>query len=130
MSALDFHAIEASLHDAGAPGVPTAILAREVPLYEVEFAALECAEERKLRSADWATLALARALGRISPALVDEYLGLGDTVSEAAVHRLLGDQLLQHFQAEPATRRRRYHRRRRRRANCIPRRHPTRRCAS
>jgi len=102
MSALDFHAIEASLHDAGAPGVPTAILAREVPLYEVEFAALECAEERKLRSADWATLALARALGRISPALVDEYLGLGDTVSEAAVHRLLGDQLLQHFQAEPA----------------------------
>lgn len=102
MSALDLHAIAASLHHAGAPGVPTAILAREVPLYEVEFAALECAEERKLRSADWAALALARALGRISPALVDEYLGLGDTVSEAVVHRLLGDQLLQQGQAEPA----------------------------
>ncbi|CAM2161400.1 conserved hypothetical protein [Paraburkholderia sacchari] len=87
--------IAASLYDAGINGIPTAILAREVPLYEVEFEALECVQESKLRSADWAVLALARAMGRISPVLVDEYLGLGATVSEAIVHRLLGDQLLQ-----------------------------------
>lgn len=95
MSALNLHAIAASLYQVGAPGMPTVILAQEVPLYEVEFAALECAQESKLRSADWAVLALARGLGRISPALVDEYLGLGDAVSEAIVHRLLDDQLLQ-----------------------------------
>lgn len=102
MSALNLHALAASLYQTGAPGVPTAILAQEVPLYEVEFAALECVEESKLRSADWAVLALARALGAISPALVDEYLGLGDAVSEAVVHRLLDDQLLQQGQAAPA----------------------------
>lgn len=102
MSALNLHEIAASLYQAGAPGVPTAILAHEVPLYEVEFAALEFAEESKLHSADSAVLALARALGRISPALVDEYLGLGDAVSDAIVKRLLDDHLLQQGEAAPA----------------------------
>jgi hypothetical protein len=102
MSALNLDVIAASLHGAGAPGMPTAILAREVPLYEVEFAALEFAEESKLRSADWAVLALARSLGQVSPALVDEYLGLGEDVSEAIVNRLLDDQLLQQGSAAPA----------------------------
>lgn len=102
MSAPDLQAIAASLYQAGVTSHPTAILARELDLFEVEFAALECMQESELRSADWAVLALARALGRISPVLVDEYLGLGDTVSEAIIHRLLGDQLLQQESAEPA----------------------------
>lgn len=102
MSAHDLQAIAASLYQAGVTGNPTAILARELELFEVEFAALECMRESELPSADWAVLALARALGQISPVLVDEYLGLGDTVSEAIVHRLLGDQLLQQDSAEPA----------------------------
>lgn len=102
MSAPDLQAIAASLYQAGVKGSPTAILARELELFEVEFAALECMQESELRSADWAVLALASALGRISPLLVDEYLGLGDTVSEAIVHRLLGDQLLRQDGAEPA----------------------------
>lgn len=102
MSAPDLQAIAASLYQAGVTDTPTAILARELELFEVEFAALECMQESKLRSADWAVLALARALGRISPVLVDEYLGLGDTVSEAIVHRLLGDELLQQDGAKPA----------------------------
>lgn len=101
MSAHDLQAIAASLYQAGVTGNPTAILARELELFEVEFAALECMQESELRPVDWAVLALARALGRISPVLVDEYLGLGDTVSEAIVNRLLGDQLLQEDGAEP-----------------------------
>lgn len=102
MSAPNLHAIAASLYAAGIPGDPTAILARDLDLFEVEFAALEFVQESELRPADWAVLALARAMGRISPLLADEYLGLGDTVSEAVVHRLLGDQLLQEDGAEPA----------------------------
>lgn len=101
MNTPNLHKIAASLHHVGISGIPTAILAREVPLYEVEFEALECVQESKLRSADWAVLALARAMVRISPALVDEYLGLGATVSEAIVHRLLDDQLLQQDDAAP-----------------------------
>ncbi len=96
MSNLNLHAIAASLYAAGAPGDPTALLAQDVTLYEVEFAALEYAEDSKLRSADWAVLALARVLGHVSPALADEYLGLGDIVSEAIVHRLVEEHLLQH----------------------------------
>ncbi|MDN7726657.1 hypothetical protein [Burkholderia gladioli] len=102
MNAIHLHKIAASLYDAGINGIPTAILAREVPLYEVEFEALECVQESKLRPADWAVLALARAMGRISPVLVDEYLGLGATVSEVIVHRLLADQLLQLDNDAPA----------------------------
>jgi hypothetical protein len=101
MSAHDLQAIAASLYQAGVTSNPTAILARELELFEVEFEALECMQESELRSADWAVLALARALGQVTPMLVDEYLGLGDTVSEAIVHRLLDDQLLQDG-AEPA----------------------------
>ncbi|KNE26479.1 hypothetical protein [Achromobacter spanius] len=102
MSATNLPAIAASLYKAGITGDPTAILARELELFEVEFEALECMQESELRSADWAVLALARALGRISPVLIDEYLGLGDTVSEAIVQRLLSEQLLQRDGAEPA----------------------------
>lgn len=94
MSALNLQAIAASLYKADMRGHPTALLAQELQLFEVECAALECLQESELRSADWAVLALARAMGRISPALVDETLGLGAAVSEAIVHRLLGDQLL------------------------------------
>ncbi|HIH2749968.1 hypothetical protein L3V59_41405 [Burkholderia aenigmatica] len=94
MNEAHLHKIAASLHEAGISGAPTAILTRDVPLYEVEFEALECVQESKLRPADWAVLALARAMGRLSPALVDEYLGLGATVSEVIVRRLLDDQLL------------------------------------
>ncbi|MBU1819326.1 MAG: hypothetical protein KKB08_21530 [Gammaproteobacteria bacterium] len=101
MSAINLHAVAALLYKAGITGDPTAILARDLELFEVEFAALECMQECELSSADWAVLALARALGRISPVLVDEYLGLGDTVSEAIVQRLLGEQLLQHGGADP-----------------------------
>ncbi|APR75119.1 Hypothetical protein A7982_00465 [Minicystis rosea] len=71
------------------------VLAREVPLFEVEFAALEFAEEAKLPSSDWAALALARALDKISPADVDAYLGLGEAVSECLVRRLLEEALLE-----------------------------------
>lgn len=102
MSASDLQAIAASLCKAGVTGDPTVILAQELELFEVEFAALECMQESELRSEDWAVLALTRALGQISPVLVDEYLGLGDTVSEAIVLRLLGEQLLQQDGAEPA----------------------------
>lgn len=71
------------------------VLAREVPLFEVEFAALEFAEEAKLPTSDWAALALARALGELSPADVDAYLGLGEAVAEGLVRRLLDEGLLE-----------------------------------
>lgn len=87
--------IAGALGDAGAPGLPTVLLMREAPVYEVEFAALEFAEEAKLSSCDWAALALARALGEISPAEVDAYLGLGEAVSEGIVRRLLAEALLE-----------------------------------
>lgn len=101
MSAFNFHAIAATLSRAGSPGHPTAILAQELQLYEVEFAALEFTEESKLRAADWAVLALAQSLEEVSPRLVDEYLGLGEVVSEAIVRRLLGDNLLQQHAIPP-----------------------------
>lgn len=95
MRAPELKTVAAGLAEAGAPGLPTVILAREIPLYEVEFAALEFAEDVKLPSSDWAALALARALGEISPADVDAYLGLGEAVSEGLVRRLLDDALLE-----------------------------------
>jgi len=71
------------------------VLTREVPLFEVEFTALEFAEEAKLPTSDWAALALARALGDLSPADVDAYLGLGEAVSEGLVRRLLDEGLIE-----------------------------------
>ncbi|CAG9261402.1 conserved hypothetical protein [Paraburkholderia unamae] len=94
MNATTLTHIAASVMQAGLPARPIAILVREVPIYEVEFGALEFAVEATLASCDWATLALARALGEISPADVDAYLGLGDVVSESIVRRLLNDGLL------------------------------------
>lgn len=82
------------LKRAGSAVSPTAILAREIPIYEIEFSELEFTEETKLPLSDWAVLALARALGQISPNDVDAYLGLGETVSEGVVHRLLESGLL------------------------------------
>ncbi len=102
MRAPELKTIAAGLVVAGAPGLPTVVLAREVPLFEVEFAALEFAEEAKLPSSDWAALALARALGEISPADVDAYLGLGEAVSEGLVRRLLEEALLQERSDEKA----------------------------
>lgn len=82
------------LKRAGSAVSPTAILVREIPIYEIEFSELEFTEETKLPLSDWAVLALARALGQMSPNDVDAYLGLGETVSEGLVHRLLGSGLL------------------------------------
>jgi hypothetical protein len=95
MRTSELKAIAGGLAEAGAPGLPTVVLAREVPLLEVEFAALEFAEDAKLPSADWAVLALARALGEVSPFDVDAYLGLGEAVSEGLVGRLLEEALLE-----------------------------------
>ena len=39
----ELKAVAASLGEAGAPGLPTVVLAREVPILEVEFAGLEFA---------------------------------------------------------------------------------------
>lgn len=91
------------LNRAGSTVSPTAILAREIPIYEIEFAELEFVEETRLPSSDWAVLALARALGQISPNDVDAYLGLGETVSEGLVHRLLGSSLLHVSDSEETT---------------------------
>ncbi|MBK6575951.1 MAG: hypothetical protein IPG17_07110 [Sandaracinaceae bacterium] len=91
----ELKAVAASLADAGAPGLPTVVLAREVPVLEVEFAGLEFAVEAKLPASDWATLALARALGQMSPADVDAYLGLGEDVSEGLARRLVDEGLLE-----------------------------------
>lgn len=104
MKSHELNTIAASLANAGAPGLPTIILTREVPLFEVEFVGLEFAEEAKLPTGDWAALALARALGDVSPADVDAYLGLGDVVSEGLVRRLLDEGLLETLaaRAEPA----------------------------
>ena len=38
----ELKAVAASLADAGAPGLPTVVLAREVPVLEVEFAGAGC----------------------------------------------------------------------------------------
>ena len=95
MNARELKALAAELGEAGAPRLPIVVLAREVPLFEVEFAGLEFAEETALPSSDWATLALARALGEVSPAEVDAYLGLGEAVSEGLVRRLLDEALLE-----------------------------------
>ncbi|RYE79817.1 MAG: hypothetical protein EOO74_03110, partial [Myxococcales bacterium] len=69
-------------------------------MFEVEFAELAFAEEAKLPLSDWAVLALARALGTLSPADVDAYLGLGETVSEGLVRRLLEEALLDEVSAQ------------------------------
>jgi hypothetical protein len=95
VNASELKTVAASLEDAGAPGVPTVVLVREVPLFEVEFEALEFAEEAELPSSDWAALALGHALGEFSPADVDAYLGLGEAVSEGLVRRLLDEELLE-----------------------------------
>lgn len=100
MNGAELKAIAIELVAAGAPALPTIILVREVPLFEIEFAALEFAEEAKLPASDWAVLALARALGQVTPADVDAYLGLGEAVSEGLVHRLRDEGLLQ--EREPA----------------------------
>lgn len=95
-----FHSVATSLVEAGAPGLPTIMLARELPLFEVDLAALEFAEDVTLPGADWAVLALARALGEVTPADVDGYLGLGEVVSEALLRRLVAEALLQDRDAE------------------------------
>jgi hypothetical protein len=87
--------LSALVQRAGAPAAPTVLLVREVPMFEIEFAALEFAEEVKLPSCDWAVLALARALGELTPRDVDGYLGLGATVSGGLVSRLTDEALLE-----------------------------------
>ncbi|TAL98758.1 MAG: hypothetical protein EPN73_02270 [Paraburkholderia sp.] len=94
MNAPSLNHIAAAIMQAGSSAWPTVLLVREAPIYEVEFGALEFAVEAKLPSCDWAALALARALGEISPADVDSYLGLGDVVSVGIVRRLLDEGLL------------------------------------
>jgi len=95
MNPAELKVIARALGDKDTPGLPTVLLMREALVYEVEFAALEFAEEAKLSSCDWAALALARALGEISPAELDAYLGLGEAVSEGIVRRLLAEELLE-----------------------------------
>lgn len=101
MRAPELKAVAASLGEAGAPGLPTVVLAREVPVLEVEFAGLEFAVEAKLPASDWAALALARALGQVSPADIDAYLGLGEAVSEGLARRLLDEGLLEEHSDAP-----------------------------
>lgn len=101
MRAPELKAVAASLADAGAPGLPTVVLAREVPVLEVEFAGLEFAVESKLPASDWAALALARALGKMSPADIDAYLGLGEAVSEGLARRLVDEGLLEEHSDTP-----------------------------
>lgn len=95
MRAPELKTVAVGLATAGAPGLPTVVLTREVPLFEVELAALEFAEEAALPASDWATLALTRALGEMTPADLDGYLGLGEAVSEGLVRRLVDDGLLE-----------------------------------
>lgn len=80
---------------AGARDLPTFLLVREVPVFEVDFESLEFTEETQLAASDWAALALAEALGEIGPSDLDGYLGLGEALSEALVHRLLESGMLQ-----------------------------------
>lgn len=95
MNSSAFKTVATDIVHAGAPALPTMVLARELPLYEVEVAGLEFAEEESLPAADWAVLALARALGEIGPADIDAYLGVGDAVAAALQSRLLDEALLQ-----------------------------------
>ena len=103
MNSSELKTVANELAEAGAPGLPTIILAQEAPLFEVEFAALEFAEEAKLPASDWAVLALARAFGEVTPADVDGYLGLGEAVSDGLMRRLLDDALLKERRAEAET---------------------------
>lgn len=95
MNSNELKTVAMDIVHAGAPALPTILLARELPLYEVEIESLELAEEEKLAASDWAVLALARALGEVSPADVDGYLGIGDAVAEGLHSRLLDEALLQ-----------------------------------
>lgn len=79
---------------AGAPALPTIVLVRELPIFEVEFATLEFAEEVKVPASDLAVLSLAKALGEVTAADLDAYLGLGETLSELLLARLLEEELL------------------------------------
>jgi len=101
MRAPELKSVAVSLAEAGAPGLPTVVLAREAPILEVEFAGLEFAVEAKLPASDWAVLALARALGQMSPAEIDAYLGLGEVVSEGLARRLVGEGLLEEHSDAP-----------------------------
>jgi hypothetical protein len=83
-----------ALLKAGAPDLPTAILTREVPAYEIEFGALMFHEDVELPASERAVMALTQALSKAAPADVDSYLGVGPTVAEALVQRLLGRRLL------------------------------------
>jgi hypothetical protein len=95
MNSSELKTVAAELAEAGAPGLPTIVLIQELPLFEVEFAALEFAEEASLPASDWAVLALTKALGEATPADIDGYLGLGEAVSEGLQRRLLDDALLE-----------------------------------
>ena len=95
MNSTELMALANELAMAGAPGIPTILLVQDAPILEVEFLALEFAKEAKLSTSNWAVLALARALGVVTPADADSYLGLGDAVCEALVRRLLDESLLE-----------------------------------
>lgn len=74
--------------------LPTFVLVREMELFEVEFAALEFAEESVLPLLDWGGLAVANALRAASPRDIDQLLGLGELVSEDLMRKLLDERLL------------------------------------
>lgn len=85
---------------AGAARLPSVLLVREAPLYEVEFAALAFTEKTKLRTSDWAVLALARAREEVTPRAIEGYLGLDERVAEALLQGLLKDGLVAEITAQ------------------------------
>lgn len=94
MNATELKGLAEGVIQAGGPALPTALLVRECPVYEVDLACLEFADESELPPSDWGALSLAQALGEICPADVDAYLGLGATVSEGLLGRLVKAGLL------------------------------------
>jgi hypothetical protein len=95
-------AIARRLLRAGAANLPALLLVRKIPLFEVEFGELEFDVDGELVTTDWAALELAQALGRISAADIDAYLGFGQAVSTVVLTRLRRMKLLEEGAPKPA----------------------------
>ncbi|MCL2823425.1 MAG: hypothetical protein FWD57_05480 [Polyangiaceae bacterium] len=87
--------IASAIAKAGAPGIPCVLLTRDADIFEVDFPGLEFAIDSEITGSDRATMELAKALVRLSPADIQSFLGLDAPISERLVRRLLDEGLLE-----------------------------------
>ena len=73
---------------------PSVLAYRTVPIFEIEFAALEMEGDLDLTAWDEAVLAIAAARKAVTPHDADAYLGLEEGLAQAIVESLVREKLV------------------------------------